>query len=148
MYKHLLIGTDGSELATKALAHGLGLAKHFDSKVTVAIVSEPWSALAMSDAVERHVANPVQNYEKAAAAAAERVLSAAAQRAKEAGLVCETVHVSDQHPAEGIIQAAEARECDLIVMASHGRRGLQKLLLGSQATRVLTLSMVPVLIVK
>jgi nucleotide-binding universal stress UspA family protein len=61
-------------------------------------------------------------------------------------VACDTLHVKDQYPAEGIVEAAQARGCDLIVMASHGRRGLSKLLLGSQATRVLTHTDVPVLV--
>ena len=68
--------------------------------------------------------------------------------AKAAGVSCETVHVKDQHPAEGIIAAAKDKACDLIVMASHGRRGLGRLLLGSQANEVLTHSKVPALIVR
>ena len=68
------------------------------------------------------------------------------QIAKQTGVTCETLHVKDQFPAEGIIETAKARGCDLIVMASHGRRGFARLLLGSQANKVVTHSTVPVLI--
>jgi len=75
-------------------------------------------------------------------------INAAAQTAKTAGVACELVHVPDQHPAEGIIATAEKNGCDLIVMASHGRRALGRLLLGSQVNEVLAHSKIPVLIVR
>jgi nucleotide-binding universal stress UspA family protein len=68
--------------------------------------------------------------------------------ARENLVASETLHVKDQHPADGIVETAKAKGCDLIVMASHGRRGLQKALLGSQANKVLVLSPIPVLICK
>jgi nucleotide-binding universal stress UspA family protein len=89
---------------------------------------------------------PYEEYEKMAAENAARTLSAVAEIAKNMGLACATLHMKDLFPAEGIIGAAKDKGCDLIVMASHGRRGLAKLLLGSQATKVLTLSTVPVLV--
>ena len=143
MYKHLLIATDGSELAQKAVDHGLGLAKAVDAKATVVYVTEPWGAVAYG---EYAVAYPPGEYEKNAAAVAARVLSAATASASKGGARCETLHVKDQFPAEGIILAAKQQGCDLIVMASHGRRGLTRLLLGSQAVAVVTHSSVPVLI--
>jgi nucleotide-binding universal stress UspA family protein len=88
---------------------------------------------------------PVAEYEKAASESAERILSEVSQAAKREDVASEVVRVND-FPAEGIIETAKAKGCDLIVMASHGRRGLARALLGSQATRVLTLSAVPVLI--
>jgi len=87
----------------------------------------------------------VIDYEKAASVAAARILDEVSTVAKSQGVQCVTVHVIES-PAEGIIATAKSRECDLIVMSSHGRRGLARVLLGSQATRVLTLSSVPVLI--
>jgi nucleotide-binding universal stress UspA family protein len=94
---------------------------------------------------EPALAFPIEDYEKAAAENAARILSAFGAAAQAAGVDCETVHIND-FPAEGIVETAQVRGCDLIVMASHGRRGLSKLLLGSQATRVLALSPVPVLV--
>ena len=143
MYKHLLIATDGSELAQKAVDHGLALAKALDAKATVAYVTEPWAAVAYG---EYAVAYPPGEYEKNAASQAARVLTAAAATAEKTGARCETLHVKDQFPAEGIIEAAKKKGCDLIVMASHGRRGLTRLLLGSQAVGVVTQSSIPVLI--
>ena len=142
MYRHILIATDGSELARKAVAAGLALAKKLETKVTVVTATEPWSAMVIG---EPALVFPIEEYEKAAAENAARILAGASAAAKDTGVACETVHVSD-FPAEGIVATAKAKGCDLIVMASHGRRGLSKLLLGSQAMRVLTLSPVPVLV--
>ena len=142
MYKHILIATDGSELAGRAITAGLGLAKALKAKVTVVTATEPWTTMMTGEAA---VAFPIEEYEKAGAENAARILSAASATAKSADVACETVHVND-FPAEAIVETAKAKGCDLIVMASHGRRGLSKLLLGSQATRVLTLSQVPVLV--
>ena len=143
MFKHILIATDGSELAERAAAQGIGLAKSIKAKVTVVTVTEPWTALLAGEA---SLAFPVDDYNEAAAANAARILAATADIAKKQDVSCATVHIKEQFPAEGIIAACKSHGCDLIVMASHGRRGLAKLLLGSQATKVLTLSTVPVLI--
>lgn len=143
MYKHILIATDGSELAGKAVTSGLALAKLAGAKVTVVTVTEPWTAMVVGDGAA--LSFPVEDYEKVAKENATRILTAAADAAKAAGQACDTVHVTDM-PAEGIIATAKNSGCDLIVMSSHGRRGIARLLLGSQAMRVLTLSTVPVLI--
>lgn len=143
MYKNIFIATDGSELATKAVTHGLALAKAVGAKVTIATVSEPWTA---SVSGEFAVAFPIDEYEKACEARAESVLAPARETASKAGVACETVHVKDHFPAEGIFETAKARGCDLIVMASHGRSGISRLLLGSQANKVVTMSTLPVLI--
>ncbi len=146
MYKHILIATDGSELAKKAEMHGLALARDLKAAATAVTVTEAWSALALASQAERGAAHPIQDYEKNIAALAERILSTVSATAKSMGVACVTLHTKDRHPAEGIIQTAKARGCDLIVMASHGRRGLQKVLLGSQANKVLSYSSIPVLI--
>ena len=80
------------------------------------------------------------------AANASDILSKASATAGQSGVACSTVHLKERHPAEGILETAKARACDLIVMASHGRRGLSRLLLGSQAQNVVTHSTIPVLI--
>ena len=143
MYKHLLIATDGSELSQKAVDQGFALAKALGAKTTIVSVTEPWASVAYG---EMAYGFPIEEYEKKAAATAAGILSGTAEAAKKAGFACDIVHVKDQYPAEGIIAAAKDRDCDLIVMASHGRRGLSRLMLGSQANRVVTLSTVPVLI--
>jgi nucleotide-binding universal stress UspA family protein len=144
MYQHILIATDGSELAQKAVEMGLRLARAHRARATAITASEPWS-ITRSDAGEIAVA--FDAYEQAAASAAVKILAAVRKLANRLDVECATVHVKG-HPADGILQAADARECDLIVMASNGRRGLSRLVLGSQAVRVLTHSAVPVLICK
>jgi nucleotide-binding universal stress UspA family protein len=143
MFKHLLIATDGSELATKALSSGLKLAKSLGARVLAVTVTEPWSSMVSGEAVTFDF--PIKEYEKAAAENAAQILGKVREEALTLGVECETLHVNG-FPADAIIETATAKACDLIVMASHGRRGIARLLLGSQATRVVTLSSVPVLI--
>jgi nucleotide-binding universal stress UspA family protein len=142
MYKHILIATDGSQLANKAVMAGLMLAKTLGAKATAITASEPWTAMMIGAPA---FAFPIEDYEKAAAENAARVLAGVSETAKKVVVACDTVHVTG-FPAEAIIETAKKRKCDLIVMASHGRRGIARALLGSQATRVLSLSTIPVLI--
>ena len=148
MYKHILIATDGSELATKALEHGLALAKQHGARVTVVTVTEPWSAMDMAHAARQGQTDPIGQFENISAAAANRILDEAIRRGSAHGLTCDRVHIPDQHPAEGIVSTVKDKGCDLIVMASHGRRGATRVLLGSQANEVLTHCSVPALIVR
>jgi nucleotide-binding universal stress UspA family protein len=145
MYAHILIATDGSELGGRAVEQGLTLAKALGSKVTAITVTEPWTAAVSG---EWAVAFPVEEYEKAAALNAQKILRGVTETAARIGVKCETVHIKDQFAAEGIVEEAKTRGCDLIVMGSHGRRGVVKFILGSQATRVLTHSATPMLIVR
>jgi len=148
MYKHILIATDGSELASRAVSHGLALAGATKARVTVVTVTEAWSSFDLAREARHGVQNPILEFEQAAATAARGILEMAAQAGKSQGVACDTVHVQDQHPAEGIIATAKDKSCDLIVMASHGRRAIGRLFLGSQAIEVLTHSKVPALIVR
>jgi nucleotide-binding universal stress UspA family protein len=143
MYKHILIATDGSELAEKAVKTGLGLAKALGARATAVTVTEPWTAFVTGEAM---IAFPLDEYEKSAADRAAKILASVSSEAKQLDTTCATVHIKEQYPAEGILQSANDSGCDLIVMASHGRRGLARLLLGSQALRVVTYSTLPVLI--
>jgi nucleotide-binding universal stress UspA family protein len=144
MYKHILIATDGSALAEKAVATGLALAKELHARATAVTVSVPWAA---ARTCHGSVVVPFDAYENAAGEAASKTLTCVSKLAKDLNIECTTVHLKDQ-AAEGILEAAKDRGCDLIVMASHGRRGLSRLLLGSQAAQVLSNSSVPVLICK
>jgi nucleotide-binding universal stress UspA family protein len=146
MYKHILLPTDGSELAHKAVRQGLQLAKALNAKVTAVTVTPPWPVGEMGGGMM--VAAPIEEYDRAVTNEAGRVLAAVSGLADEVGVACTTLHVPDRYPAEAIVEQADAGGCDLIVMASHGRRGLAKLMLGSQAARVLAYSTVPVLICK
>ncbi len=142
MYKHILVATDGSELSGRAVTTGLALAKQLKAKLTTLTATEPWSAMVMGEAA---LMFPIKEYEKAAAEHAERILAGVREAAKAAEVECETIHISD-FPAEAIVETATAKGCDLIVMASHGRRGLSRFILGSQAMRVLALATMPVLV--
>ncbi len=145
MYKHILIATDGSELAQRAVDQGLDIARLMQAKVTVITVTEPWTAAVSG---EWAVAFPVEEYEKASEGNASKVLEAVQKKAATLGVPCDGVHVKDQYPAEGIVEEAKVRGCDLIVMSSHGRRGLAKFVLGSQATRVLASTTIALLIAR
>jgi nucleotide-binding universal stress UspA family protein len=145
MYKNILVATDGSELAHKAIAQGFALAKAVGAKVTAVTVTEPWTAVVPG---EMGMAFPVGEYEKGASENAANILAAVKAEAAKAGVACETVHMADQYPADGIIATAKEKGCDLIVMASHGRRGLSRLLIGSQANQVVVHSSIPVLVVR
>ena len=136
MYRHILIPTDGSELAE----HGLALAKSLAAKVSVIFVVEPFSEL--TGRFLEAVATYAQLRREQAASALNRVANAA----KEAGVSCETIQVENEQPHQGIIAAAEEKGCDLVVMSSHGRSGLSKLLVGSVANKVLAHAKTPVLV--
>ena len=143
MYKHILVATDGSELADKAVDHGIALAKALGSKLTIITVTEPWATLAPADFT---VAFPIEDYERAAKESAAKILDQAVGKAKAGGVTCATLHVADRYPADGILEAATAAGADLIVMASHGRRGVARMLIGSQTNRVVVHSTIPVLV--
>ncbi len=146
MYRHILIATDGSELAGKGVEHGLALATRLQARATVLTVSEPintgfddglgWSAMGTS----------LPEFQAAREEAARKVLAAAAAQAATHGVEAQCLHVADRYAAEAIVETTERQGCDLIVMASHGRRGIAKFILGSQATRVLAHTTVPLLI--
>ncbi len=143
MYTHFLIAIDGSELAQAALWQGVALAKKLAAKVTIVNVTEPWTGLMGGDVM---VSFPVEEYERVTSKQASEMLANAHNIASAAGLKSERVHIKDSYPADGILETAERHDCDLIVMASHGRRGVSRMLLGSQANNVVTRSTIPVLI--
>lgn len=148
MYKNILIATDGSEFAQTAFNHGIDLARSMKSIVTVVTVTELWSALEMAQKVRSGKINPIEEYEKHEDEIANKALGIAEEVIKSHSLNYELIHIKDKHPADGIIDTANKKSCDLIVMASHGRRGVQKILLGSIASEVLAHSNVPVLVIK
>lgn len=145
MYKHILIATDGSALSEKAIHHGLAITKALGAEATIVTATEPWDAVIVGEVA---MVLPPEKYEETATANAAKILSAAKVIADKASMAVHTLHIHDRHPAEGIVEAADLRGCDLIVMASHGRRGLSRLILGSEANEVVTHSKVPVLIIR
>lgn len=149
MYERILIATDGSELAGKGLAQGFALAKALGSEVTVITVSEPWTALG-ADAAGFAVTDfsLADEYERAAEKTGNDILEAARAEASAQGLACKTAYISRQYPADAILDYAAANGVELIVMASHGRRGIRRVILGSQTNEVLTRSPIPVLVIR
>ena len=145
MYRHILIATDGSSVGDKAIEQGLEVAKRFGATATIIKVTEMWSALDMAG---RDAMSKIETYESAAREAAREILGKAEAKAKAAGGPCTIRHIPDRVPADGIVATADHDGCDLIVMGSHGRRGINKLLLGSQAQNVLAQTKKPVLIVR
>ena len=149
MYANILLSTDGSDLARKGVQHGMALAKALNAKAIVITVTEPLPV----DYGGGHASGwiPSQEefdrYEVASKEHAGKLLDEAKAMAEQIGIAAEFVHVPNAHPATAIIQTAKSRPCDLIVMASHGRRGFRKLLLGSQTSEVLVDGSVPVLVV-
>ena len=143
MYERILIAVDGSDVSVRAEELGFALAKALGSQVTLVHATEPWPTAVSG---EWALAMPLKEYQEAAAANAKSVLASATERARRYGVACKSMHIPERYAAEGILEHAKATPCDLIVMGSHGRRGLSKLLLGSEATRVLTGAHVPVLI--
>ena len=143
MYKHILVATDGSELSERAVQHAVGLAHALGAKITALTVIKPWRTVAPGEIM---VAFPEEEYLKGAEIAARRYVEYAKDAATEKGVPCETTWLEHEHPWEAIISTAERNGCDLIVMASHGRRGLSAFLLGSETQKVLTHSNIPVLV--
>jgi nucleotide-binding universal stress UspA family protein len=142
MYQHILIPTDGSELAERAVTHGLSLAKLVGAKVTGIIVEErPAAWLLAAGVAFAEFTEQLKEYYASA-------LDSMANAAKQAGVPCDTVQVEDVRPYEAIIATATDRGCDLIVMASHGRSGLSAVVLGSVTNKVLTHTKTPVLVVQ
>ena len=147
MYTQILIATDGSELAEKGLEQGLQLARATGATATIVTASEPWQAVDAGQ-VWGGSAALLDEYRTHARETAEKILAAAAHRANELGVTHDTRYVKDSYAAEAILEAAKSIGADLIVMATHGRRGLNRLLLGSQANAVITHSTIPVLVVR
>ena len=149
MYTNLLVPTDGSWLSDKAVTHALALAKALKARIAVLYatpVFTPEPLFDGSSALQGRMSKA--EYAAETARGAEVVLKAAAKKAAAAKVACTTLHVVADAPWEAIIAAAKKQKCDMIVMASHGRRGVSALLLGSEAQKVLTHSKVPVLVVR
>lgn len=149
MYSRIVCAIDGSELSTKALNHAFVLASRLGATLIAVNVTDP--SVVMSPGAEMMMvdtSNVIAELDKAKREGARSVLADASAKASAAGINLETLHVSDLPAAEGILKGARDTGADLIVMGSHGRRGLGRLLLGSQAAEVLAHAEVPVLIIK
>jgi nucleotide-binding universal stress UspA family protein len=144
MYQRILVPTDGSDISGKAVQTAAALARLSGAVMMTLSVKEPFPYSAIS---EMQPVPPQEFYDAQERIAAERVKNAVAA-AQAAGVSCQGHTVEALHPWEAILDHAKTQGCDLIVMASHGRRGLSALLLGSETQKVLTHSPVPVLVVK
>ena len=144
MFKHILIPTDGSKLSEAALHAGLQLAKEQGAEVTVLYVMPDYSALMYAS--EGMVTYNPSELRKDAEKTADKVLQAVQDMAKAEGVECKTARTMNFSVHQAIIQQAKDSNCDLICMASHGRKGLSGILLGSETQKVLTHSKIPVLV--
>jgi len=144
MYSNILVPTDGSEITAKAVSTAITLAKTLGATLHAVSVKEPFPYSAIS---EMQPVPPQEFYDAQERIAAARVKQVEAA-ASAAGIACKGATVEAPHPWEAIVDHAKQQGCDLIVMASHGRRGVSALLLGSETQKVLTHCTVPVLVVK
>ncbi|MBK7616519.1 MAG: universal stress protein [Vitreoscilla sp.] len=144
MYRNILVPTDGSEITAKAVQNAIALAKTTGAKLTALSIKEPFPYSAIS---EMQPVPPQEFYDAQERIATARV-KAVADAAAAAGVTCAANTMEAVHPWEAIVEHAKAQGCDLIVMASHGRRGVSALLLGSETQKVLTHCTMPVLVVK
>jgi nucleotide-binding universal stress UspA family protein len=145
MHKNILVPTDGSELSKRATEYAVALAKSVNAKLTVLTVTTPY----YGSIVERSVpATRIEDYQHEAAKLSEQYLDAAKDIAATAKVPCNAIHVQSPQPYQAIIDVAKDQGCDLIVMASHGRRGVAAVVLGSETIKVLTHSTIPVLVVR
>ncbi len=143
MYTNILIPTDGSALAGKAVKHGIALAKQIGTKVTALTVLQPFRTFSTDTQM---IEDTPAQYRTRMQQHAEETLGAVAAAAQAAGVVCATVQVEHEHPYLAIVDTAESKGCDLIVMASHGRHGISAIVLGSETVKVLTHCKIPVLV--
>ena len=146
MFKNILIPTDGSEQSQRAVRAGVELAKLHNSRITgIHVIPDYHLLIAYEGAFD-----PVteERIEEEAKARADTYLGYIRQAANEAGVACSTVCETSDHPYDAILRAADSNACDLILMTSHGRKGLAAVLLGSETRKVLTHAKVPVLVVR
>ena len=144
MFKRILIPTDGSDITSKAVDTAIGMARALGAKIDTISVKEPFPYSAISEMQPTPPQEFFDAQERIAHTRVETVVTAC----KECGVDCEGFTVEALHPWEAIIDHARSHHCDLLVMASHGRRGVTALLLGSETQKVLTHSTIPVLVVR
>ena len=144
MFKRIVISTDGSDISQKAAQSAIGLARTSGAELFAISVKEPFPYSAISEMQPVPPQEFFDAQERIAVGRVQAVVSAAAA----AGVVCHAHTVEALHPWEAILDHAKTQNCDLVVMASHGRSGLSALLLGSETQKVLTHSSIPVLVIK
>ncbi len=147
MFKHILLPTDGSKLSGRAVKSGIDLAKKSRARVTVIHVV-PEFKLMVDEGITMLSSALKKRFEDEGRARAQKMLDEIARQARARGVRCTTLCVASDLPYQQIIAMARKKKCDLILMASHGRRGLSSLLLGSETAKVLLHSKIPVLVVR
>lgn len=147
MFKHILLPTDGSKLSRKAVKRGIDLARKCGARVTALHVL-PEFKMMVDDGITTISPALKKRFEDEGRTRAEKMLGEIAREARARGVRCATLCVSGDSPYLQIIGAARRKKCDLILMASHGRRGISSLLLGSETSKVLLHTRVPVLVVR
>lgn len=147
MFKHILLPTDGSELSEKAVDQGVRFAKSVGARVTGLHVMPQYQVVAYDAMFPMDLVSEEQ-FNEESRARADRFLGTLKKVAEAEGVPCETVTATSDHPWEEIIKTAQDEGCDLILMSSHGRRGLVGLILGSETTKVLTHTQIPVLVLR
>jgi nucleotide-binding universal stress UspA family protein len=147
MYRNILIPTDGSELSQKAVVQGVELAKALGAKVTAYFAAPPATPIIYRDHLPVGYATP-EEHQNMIDAATAKVLGLVDATAKAAGVPCESLHTTSDFPEDEILKIAAKRNCDLIVMATHGQGGLRGVFIGSVTQKVLNLAKVPVLVIR
>lgn len=148
MFKHVLLPTDGSKLSDRAVKRGIEFAQSANASITAVHVVPEFRMVVEEGFVSPMSAELKKRFENESQQHARRMLDKVEAAAKAAGVTCDSVAVVSDFPYQQIIETAKKRKCDLIIMASHGRRGLSSLLLGSETAKVLTHSKIPVLVVR
>jgi nucleotide-binding universal stress UspA family protein len=147
MYRHILLPTDGSKLAHRAVTHGLSLAKAVGAKVTALVIEPTFNVYDVPSSKVHQMSSAFAEHAQHAKLHAAQILIGVADAAKGSNVPCETVQMVHDHPYEAIVATAKEKGCDLIVMASHGRSGIAGIVLGSVTTKVLTHTSVPTLVI-
>lgn len=148
MYKHILLPTDGSPLSGKAVKQCIRLAKSIGAKVTALNVTPEFEMIMDEGFVMPNAPVIKKRFEEETGKRSNKLLAEVKARASAEGVDCDSVSFTSGSPYEAIIKQAKKGRCDLIMMASHGRKGLSSILLGSETAKVLTHSTIPVLVVR
>jgi nucleotide-binding universal stress UspA family protein len=143
MFKHILIPTDGSRASETAAFRGIDMARESGARITALHVSPQFHVLTYRSGV---LGGSREEFERDARTHAASYMEVVAKAAREAGVLCATLCETHDRPYQAIVEAARRLECDLILMGSHGRRGVADMFMGSETQRVLVHSTVPVLV--
>jgi len=148
MYQHIMLPIDGSELSLKAVHEGVNLAKALGSKITLITVVSPYRLSVTSPITSGFVDEIEKRHDEESKKEAQKLHTEVVAGAKSEGVQCDSLVVMGDNPYARITENAQTCKCDLIVMASHGRRGFDAVVLGSETVKVLTHSKIPVLVVR